>query len=273
MTLSAAAQNEHCEVWELQSPEDCVVVRARDLKPPRKVSPAEFEGICEAFGIPPSNRTLLRQQLDELVEVFRRAMKREKLAPDRVADADKIKKALNRIRSARRLAERIGPVGVREFRHATHKISPMVNSDWLRTKFQDDPSTPEDLIRAPGRQFRLADRDAEQRWNFVYGRTADTMTAILGDIEDSLEAVSRALALLPGARGGRQRLTFRRGVLVNLAEFWSLQGRKVRTTQNSAFVGFCDAVCDAIGWPLEGLSSAIPDAVRFWRNVPRKKAG
>jgi hypothetical protein len=254
------------------------------LKPPRKISPADFEGICEAFGIPPSNRTLLRQQLDELVEVFRRAMKGEKLAPDRVADADKIKKALNRIRSARRLAERIGPVGVREFRHATHKISPLVNSDWLRTKFPNDANALEDPeVWAPGGQFRhpallqdlpmrLAVRDAEQRWNFVYGRTAGTMTAILGDIEESLEAVSRAVALLPGARGGRRRLTFRRDLLVNLAEFWSLQGRKVRTTQNSAFVGFCDAVCDAIGWPLEGLPSAIQRAVRLWRNLPGKKA-
>jgi hypothetical protein len=249
-----------------------VVVRARDLKSPRKISPADFEEICEAFGI--SNRTLLRQQLDELVEVFRHAMEAEKLAPDRIADTDKVRKALKYVRSARRLAERIGPVGVREFRHATPKISPMVNSDWLRTKFPDDPNTPEDLdIWTPGRQFRHPDRDAEQRWNFVYGRTAGTMTAILRDIEDSLEAVSRALALLPGARGGRQRLTFRRDLLVNLAEFWSLQGCTVRTTENSTFVGFCDAVCDAIGWPLEGLSSAIPAAVSVWRNLRGKKAG
>jgi hypothetical protein len=255
------------------------------LKPPRKISPADFEGICDGFGIQQSNRTLLRQQLDELVEVFRRAMEAGKLAPDRIADTDKVRKALKHVRSARRLAERIGPVGVHAFRRATHKISPMVNSDWLRTKFPNDPNTPEDLeIWPPGRQFRhpalwqdlltrLADRDAEQRWNFVYGRTAGTMAAILGDIEDSLEAVSRALALLPGARGGRQRLTFRRDLLVNLAEFWSLQGGKVLTTQSSDFGSFCDAVCEAIGWPVEGLSSAIPDAVRLWRNLPGKKAG
>jgi hypothetical protein len=283
MTLSAAAQNGHCEVWRAAIAEDCVVVRARDLKPPRDISPADFEAICEAYGL--RNRELLRRLLDELVKEFDRVMEAEKLTPDRNADIDQLKKALKSIRSARAHITRVGPAGVDALGSAANRISPMVHSAWLQTRFPDDSLVPGDLQlnrdafdrnRHPALKqnplTELAARDKQQRWYFVRYRAPKTIAAICSEIEGSLEIGLRDLLAQPGGRGGRQPLTNRHYLLINLAEFWSLQGNKVRTTENSAFASFCDAVCEAMGWPLEGLSAAIPDAVRSWRNLSAKKA-
>jgi hypothetical protein len=74
----------------------------------------------------------------------------------------------------------------------------------------------------------------------------------------------------PGARGGRKPLIRRRDLIANLAQIWESLDRRVTTSQHSDFAAFCELVCEGIGWPTEGLVSALPDAVRHWRNLPGK---
>jgi hypothetical protein len=60
--------------------------------------------------------------------------------------------------------------------------------------------------------------------------------------------------------------------LANLARFWHELGKSVSGGPRSLFVSFCEAVSEAVGWPTEGVASAVPDAIELWRNRTSKTA-
>jgi len=57
--------------------------------------------------------------------------------------------------------------------------------------------------------------------------------------------------------------------LAALAELWHRFGGRPTSGLKSKFGAFCEAVFEAIGWPTEGVSSALPDAIKLWRGLCR----
>jgi hypothetical protein len=83
-----------------------------------------------------------------------------------------------------------------------------------------------------------------------------------GKIESGVAEALRAIKLQRGARGGRKPLIFRHYLIVNLAKIWTGLERPASAGPKSDFVTFCVTVANLIGWPIEGLDSAIPDALK-----------
>ena len=109
--------------------------------------------------------------------------------------------------------------------------------------------------------------------NFVQIRPADTAIAVLEDIESALQIAQHVLSLQPKPKGGRKLLRWRLVLIMNVAQFCSEIGKDVSAGRASKFAALCYAICEAIGWPTDGLDSAIPDAVREWRNLLKKSSG
>ena len=106
----------------------------------------------------------------------------------------------------------------------------------------------------------------QERVGFVGDHPLETIGAVLSALEDAIKSALENFTFLPGAKGGRRPLVLRHYFLINLAEFWHDRIGQVRVGQKSEFVTFCEAVSEAIGWPTDGLVSAVSDAVRDWRN-------
>jgi hypothetical protein len=118
-------------------------------------------------------------------------------------------------------------------------------------------------------KFFIEEHSLGSRFEFVSRRAMETTAAVLTAIEIGLEKTLRMLDLQPRSMGGRKPLIYRHFLLINLAEMWDQIGREVSGGKN--FTSFCESVAESIGWPTDGISSAIPDAVSDWRNRTQKR--
>jgi len=115
-------------------------------------------------------------------------------------------------------------------------------------------------------EYFIEENSLAARLRFVHRHPGRTTSAALKEIERGLDEGIRALARQPESRGGPKPLTFRKNLLVNLADIWTVTlGRQVSTGPKSDFVSFCESVVEAIGWDIEGVFSAIPDALECYR--------
>jgi hypothetical protein len=150
----------------------------------------------------------------------------------------------------------------------------------LNKKFSDDGYTPQRSrlpsdsgprrsLRAP--LYFIEEKSLGARFEFVQQRPIKTTVAVLKEIKKGLETALQSLDLQPGSKGGRKPLTYRHYLVINLAEIWITLGRKVSTSATSDFTVFCEGVAELIGWPTDGMSAAIPDAVTDWVHRIRKR--
>jgi len=258
-----------------------VVVRAKDIRPPKPITDADFEEICGAFEVPLAAKEGLRASLDALVRIFAIQIERAGQQPSLKRDAQGIKRALSQIQKAGTKFSTFGPASQIALGAIASWIGPMVSARWLRHHFPADPLVPKpkdppelrgDRRRWRGEQYDIEDLSLYEREGFVGDRPVETISAILHDVENSLEAALRSLRFLPGARGGRKPLIYRRYFLVNLAEVWHELGKSVHGGPRSQFVEFCEAISEAIHWPTEGVAPDVPHAIKLWRNLSQKTA-
>jgi hypothetical protein len=112
-------------------------------------------------------------------------------------------------------------------------------------------------VRQPIRERSDEQTETDRKHWFVQNRTADTLLAVLQEIEAGLGSALVRLNAVPGASGGRETLFYRRILLVNLAKFWHSIGKEVSGGPDSKFADFCVHVMHSVGWPTKGVRSAV----------------
>jgi hypothetical protein len=254
------------------------IVRADQLRIPRLISEKDFTEICEIYHIPIDTRKHLKQRLDELIHALSEVMKRRE--PQRSSDRQRLRGALSAIERAADQIDKLGQNGRRALAAVSDALGPMLSAEWINRKFPDDAYAPQ--RSRPSSRARSSYRDPTyfieedtraSRWEFVRRRPSQTTLAVLRALAPGLEDALDALNLQPGAKGGRQRLVRRHEFIINLAEFWSEVGLRISVSATSDFTSFCEAVAVSVGWPNDGMDSAVSKAVRDWRNLPRKRSG
>lgn len=252
------------------------VVRAAELKPPRHIAPEDLEVILGVARIDDSStRTIVREMLDRLAAEYRTEVAAQELRPDRQADVDRLKTALDGIAQARKsLAGVWGEAGLTALADAGIIAGSIVAEGWLRNTFPDEHGGLPDhtwiyheIAGKVHARVPPDERDASlpERVCFGYAQAAPLIAALLAEIEGALSLADANIMAAPGARGGRHPLHFRHAFLRDLATVWSGVGLQPTSGPNSKFTAFCAGVLDAIDWPTEGVEAAVADALRDWR--------
>jgi hypothetical protein len=255
------------------------VVRAADLKPPRSISALDFDDICFNFKIGRQQRDEVRNFLTDLVERFGAAIARDRSFPSREQDGLAIKKAINYLRGAEIvLKAKKGAPGLRALKLAGQHIAPAVADSWLQSRFPkefigltelDPPADCNPLRLGPRDTDRLSEREnrsLDHRIDFMFRHGGSALAKLLSDEIAALEKGLLSIYRLPP---GRKPLTHRTYMLAALAEIWRRLGLRPTSGLSSRFGSFCEAVFEAIGWPTEGVKSALPDAIKLWRRLYR----
>jgi len=268
-----------------RKPSKSTVLRAVDFKKPRKISVEDFEALCGDLHIAASHRQALKARLDELVTWLVEQITESTLQPDRRSDRDRIMAALNNIVKARKSLKRLGPSGDLALRSIASSLAPMLSAQWISERFPNDAYAPEKTsppnegrmrTREPTRQpvhaskYFIEEHSMQARLYFVARRSAKAATTALETIEEGLDKAKTAIENQPGSRGGRRALAPRFWLIINLADAWTDFGGSISVGPKSVFVLFCEMIACSIGWPTEGLYSAIPGAVKHWRNLTGK---
>jgi hypothetical protein len=260
-----------------------MVLRSADFRAPKKITQSDFDELCKRFKIPSSHRSDTKRRLDELVRAFGEWMTNERLQPDRKSDRERLKNALSNLEKAATQIDHLGPSGRRAIQAISDSVAPMLAAQWLNEQFPDDDYAPQRSrlplttgLRPPlhtplrGRKYFIEEESLGARHEFVQQRPVRTTSAMLGEIKKGLVTALLSLDLQPGAKGGRGPLTYRRYLIINLAEIWETCGNQIPTSNTSDFTDFCDGVAASIGWPIDGMSAAIPKVIKKWRNLPQK---
>jgi hypothetical protein len=243
------------------------VVRAADLEPPRQISRDDFDNICGTFKIRRQQQDEVRNLLSELVEGFGAAIVQDRSFPA-------LKNAIDHLRRAQiRLKEKKGPAGLRALKLAGRIVAEAISDAWLRKRFPNDfvEVSPADYDPLP--LWPLATDFLSEMENRSLGNRIDFMSrhggaAINKLLSDEIAALEKGLRFIIGLPDGRRPLRHRAYMLAALAEIWRRIGRQPKSG-NSQFGSFCEALFEAIGWPTEGVKSALPDAIRLWRSLYR----
>jgi hypothetical protein len=259
------------------------VLRNADFPVP-KLTDSEFDELCKTLKISSSHLSDMKRRLDELVRTFGEWMTGDRRQPDRTSDRKRLEDALLYAENAAARIDQLGPSGGRAIRTISDSIAPMLAAQWLNEKFSDDdytpqrsrlPSTdgPRPSLRAPlrGPKYFIEEESLRARFEFVQRCPIKTTVVVLKEIKKGLETALRSLDLQPGSKGGRKPLTYRHYLVINLAEIWDTLERNVSTSATSEFTVFCEGVAESIGWPTDGMSAAIPDAVTDWLHLTRKR--
>ena len=207
-------------------------------------------------------------------------MESQRREPQRGSDRKGLQEALSAIEKAATKIDELGQNGRRALAKISDTLGPMLSAEWINQKFPNDAYAPQrSWPDSPdgGRPYRrdpmyfIEENTRASRWEFVRQRPSQATLAVLRAIAPGLGRALRALDLQPGAKGGRLRLGRRHDLIINLAEFWFSIGLKVSTSANSEFTSFCESVAVSVGWPDEGLASAVPKAVKHWRNLTGRR--
>jgi hypothetical protein len=197
-------------------------------------------------------------------------MSREETA-NRQRDRVRIEKIRKRIAAAQDELKGLGIDGRLAVRSAAVHLADIVSGDWLRYHFPGDAPTRTSLTRGHPRgrdpDLERSNRQLHSNYQFIRYRTPETLQALLRDLDAVLASALTPLASDPRARGGRHPLGYRQNVIVNLCEIWNRIGKTPVGTRDSDFAVFCELVFEAMGWPTDGLDSAIPDAKKHWLNL------
>lgn len=255
------------------------VVRVADLQPPRPISDEDFTAICCACSIPTKQQAEVRDFLAQAVTAFGEALTCERTLPTREADRLAITQAIDAVRRAQQCLKRnAGRAGRRGLREAGRHVAPALSVSWMRRHFPADGLVPNAIYwpsddrslrspeRVPTRPMDTDDLTLDQRIRFMEQRGGAAIAMLLGDLIAALESGRREIVQLPD---GRKPLAHRAYLLAALAELWDRLGRKPTSGLNSKFGSFCEAVFEPIGWPTEGVKSALPDAIKLWRHLYR----
>jgi hypothetical protein len=260
-------------------------MRADGFPIPKKMSSEDFDLLCRNFHIPLSSRNSAREQLDNIVRQFADWMIKDRKQPDRNADRDRLETALSCIEKATDKLNKLGPSGRLAFKAISRTVAPMLSAKWINENFSDDDYAPRKSrlpvanlgLRTPARspmrgaEYFIEEHSLEARLQFVSHQPANTAGVTLTAITDGVREALRRIELEPGSQGGRKPFIHRRYLLMNLAEMWDRLGSQVSTGPQSNFANFCEFVAESIGWPTEGISSAIAKAIGDWRNLPGNK--
>src|SRR5262245_50972884 len=207
-------------------------------------------------------------------------MSNDRRLPGRTSDREQVKEILSHIKAAAAQTYKLGPAGHLAFKAISPFVAAMLASQWMNESFPYDDNTPQRLpvpegsfvLRPPLRisprapTYFIEELSRETRFKFVFQKPVKTM----GEASSSLSEVLRAFELQPRSRGGQEPLLYRHYALVNLIEMWVEIGGEPSSGPNSACTLFCESVVDAMGWPTEGLSSAMPDAIKHWHHLSGK---
>jgi hypothetical protein len=260
-------------------------LRNEDFSIPKKIPDDAWETICKTSGIPRGNSQRLKKRLDEFVEEFATWMRDERTQPDRKSDREEVTEILSDISAAAAQIDKLGPAGRLAFKAVSPFVASMLSAQWINESFPDDNSTPQrssvpessglreplrTSIRAP--TYFIEEHSLEDRFQFVRREPVKTTLAVLKMIAKGLSQVVQAFDLQPRSRGGQEPLRYRHYALVNLIDMWAKIGKEPSSDAYSDCTAFCESVIVAIGWPSEGLSSAMPDAIKHWRHLTGKIA-
>jgi hypothetical protein len=254
-------------------------VRALDLKPPRPISSENFDLICRTSQIPTEQQEQVRDFLADVVAGFGELIARERMLPSRKSDRRAITRAINHLRRAEYLLkQKMGPAGLRALRLSGRKIAPAISDVWLHSRFPNDFEPPSEGYRPTGyNPLRPSPRDSDRlleaenrlldyRVDFVERWGSIAIPELLADQISVLEDGRRLIVHLPD---GRTPLRKRAYMLAALAALWRRLGRRPTSGANSEFGAFCEGVLEALGWPTEGVNSALPQAITLSRRLYR----
>jgi hypothetical protein len=239
-----------------------------DFPPPKRVSQEKVSEICEWLGIS-DRHAEVKNFLDDLVDYVHESMSQKKAA-NRKGDRERILNMRDRIKDIREQLQDMRIDGRLAVRSTAEQLADILSGDWLRYHFPDAPSKP--MLggnRPPMRQPARSTTDADVKYfnyQFIRDQAPETLNALLKDLESALASALTSLDSVPGALGGLKPLEHRHFVIVNLANIWQRIGKKPVGTRGSVFAVFCEAIFEAMGWPTNGLDSAIPDAIKSLRN-------
>jgi len=241
-----------------------MVTRVAELKPPHRVSDADFDAICKVSKIDLAKGDALRQRLDSIIDAFAAAIRDDLALPDRQADRDWLDEAIKAIQKARAaLPSRPGNAARDPLRVGGSLLAEVITVGWLGEQFPafgnvlapptNDGDPPE---RKPWKPSH--DPSGMARAEFIMLETLPVLSALLGEVELVLKI---AAGMLPSATGGQGWTAPAEPAYLSDREFDDLLAEPCRTPTsgpNSAFTVFCEAVFDAIGWPTEGVNAAVP---------------
>jgi hypothetical protein len=247
-------------------------LRNADFPRPKRIGAADWEALCES--IPSKYRQVLRMRLDEMVDRLDEWIRHELKSPDRKSDRGKVKDLISYINQAAAILDQLGPSGHLALKAISPVLAPMLTAQWINESFPDDEYTPqktsvpeESQLRAPLRapRYFIEEHSREARYQFVRHRPGKTLGLALKQIASGLHEVHRAFDHQPRSRGGQSPLIYRHYAICTLIAMWIEIGKEPSSTLKSDFAAFCEAVAGYIGWPSEGMSSAIADAMKHWR--------
>jgi hypothetical protein len=262
-------------------------LRNEDFNIPKKITDEAWETICKTSGIPRGDGQRLKKRLDDFVDEFATWMRAERTQRDRKSDREQVIKVLSDINAAAAQIDKLGPAGHLAFKTISPFVASMLSAQWMNESFPDDDDTPQrSPVRAesPGLRpplrpsirtgaystYFIEEHSLETRLQFVRQKPVKTMGAALKTIAEGLSQVVRAFDLQPRSRGGQEPLRYRHYALINLIDMWDKIGKEPSSGPKSPCAAFCESVVAAMEWPSEGLSSAMPDAIKHWRHLTRK---
>jgi hypothetical protein len=241
-----------------------------DFSPPKRVSQEKVSEICGGLGISDRHAAEVKNLLDDLVDYVLESMSQKKAA-NRKGDRDRITNMRDWVEDIREQLQDMRIDGRLAVRSTAEPLADILSGDWIRHRFPNDaPSKPMlGRNRPTTHQSPRVRTDADVtyfNYEFIRDRAPETLNALLRDLQSALASALTSLNSHPGVLGGRQPLTHRHIVIFNLANIWQQIGKKPVSTRNSDFAVFCETIFEAMGWPSDGLDSAIPDAIKSLRN-------
>jgi hypothetical protein len=229
-------------------------LRAADFKKPEKIENYDFIEICKTYRIQPTED--LKKWFDDLVIGIAEGIdERGQKHQDRADDRERIRETLRHIKAAVADITRLGPSG-------RNVLKPLRIEGRYEAPVGTIPLP--DMVRSH-RQALL------RRSSRTYTVPA-TFELVVGDalkeIERELIWALQVLDRQHGARGGPKTIIYREWLIINLAVKWRKLGRKTSTGPKSDFVSFCEWVAAVMGWPTNGMNSAIENVAAWLTHSP-----
>jgi hypothetical protein len=251
-------------------------LKAADFLPPKQLSQEQLSEICATLRISDRHAVQIKDFLDDLVGHIHDWMSREETT-NRQRDRKRIEKMRKRIAAAQDELKGLGIDGRLAVRSAAVYLADIASGDWLRCHFPGEAPSRTSLMRGTPRgrdpDLERSNYQLHSNYQFIRHRAPETLQALLQNLESALASALTSIVSDPRARGGRQPLTYRHHVLVNLCEIWRRIGKTPVGTRDSDFSVFCELIFEAMGWPTDALDSAIPDARKHWLTSVKNRGG
>jgi hypothetical protein len=250
---------------------------------PKKLSDESFDHICKAYKLSGCDRVIVQQRLDEFVHECGKWMI-ERGGRDFQADREGIKKAIAQLDKTIDGVLRLGDSGTRALKYIAPKVGPLLSAEWFASRFNNyDWRSVGHSGRAPTRvnpraeKFLIEEDTRVKRIAVLRERPKELIDA-LKVVQAGLQEAEAEFAFQSGAKGGPKPLEDRYWFIVNMSRLWNDIGLPVMGGPGSSFTGFCEAVADGFGWPMDGMVRAVDKMVSkhcldgVFALTPRKKS-